>query len=133
MPNRDEHLRIAGTTAATFNAVVDVVSQLREMKTNPGQRFNVGRLAVRTAGSYYLGQLGGILPDEIEPAYHPNHRGIAHSKLALTAVGARIAYTLENNQPFVWMERAVHVGYFSHLEADSRTPKGLPTTGIKFT
>jgi membrane-bound metal-dependent hydrolase YbcI (DUF457 family) len=42
---------------------------------------------VETLGGIVGGYLGGLVPDGLEPALHPNHRGIAHSLAALGCLG----------------------------------------------
>lgn len=41
-----------------------------------------------TLGGLWSGRYGGLLPDKIEPAIHPNHRKVAHSVAVTIGVAA---------------------------------------------
>lgn len=73
--------------------------------------------------------VGGLAPDLIEPARHPNHRSLFHS----LACGAGLVYgarqvQLDDRTPDTMKLIIILliVGYVSHLLADALTPKGLP-------
>jgi inner membrane protein len=80
------------------------------------------------------GAIGAKLPDLIEPATHPRHRGHFHSVAAGVGVGVdikRIASSADPNETFP--ERlargavgATGAGYISHLVLDATTPARLP-------
>lgn len=76
-----------------------------------------------------VGAAAGLLPDLIEPAYHPNHRGIFHSVTAAVTLGYG-ATRAWNNPAFSQNDRMGvvlgYVAYLSHLLADSQTPKSIP-------
>lgn len=75
-----------------------------------------------------VGMIGGLLPDLLEPAIHPNHRRFFHS-YAATALLARESSCFPNTQIPAETRAAIHLislGFLSHLAADAHTPKGLP-------
>jgi membrane-bound metal-dependent hydrolase YbcI (DUF457 family) len=76
-----------------------------------------------------VGMIGGLLPDILEPAIHPNHRRFFHS-YAATALLAHANHHVSRNTEIPAEGRAavhlISLGFFSHLTADSQTPKGLP-------
>ncbi len=70
------------------------------------------------------GIAGAILPDKLEPAFHPNHRSIFHSVTA----GGGVALTLKMLNIHSDLKYPVYAflwGYGSHLVLDARTPKSL--------
>jgi membrane-bound metal-dependent hydrolase YbcI (DUF457 family) len=88
-----------------------------------------GALASTAAGAVFA-----CLPDIIEPALHPNHRGLFHS---CAAIGA-ISYASERIVGSVGLTQDARMGvsvfsaaYISHLLIDAMTPKGLPLLGIR--
>jgi inner membrane protein len=76
-----------------------------------------------------VGMIGGLLPDLLEPAIHPNHRQFFHS-YAATALLAHANHHVAKNVQLPADARAgihlISLGFFSHLAADAHTPKGLP-------
>ena len=82
--------------------------------------------------SVVLGILGGMLPDILEPATHPNHRQFFHGLLLIAVVfyGREKLYQLLELTP---QQRGLFdsllAGYSSHLYLDGLTPKGLPLGG----
>ncbi len=76
-----------------------------------------------------VGMVGGLVPDLLEPAFHPNHRQFFHS-LAASALLVKANHHISQNEQIPAEARgAVHLlslGYLSHLAADGQTPKGLP-------
>jgi membrane-bound metal-dependent hydrolase YbcI (DUF457 family) len=80
-------------------------------------------------GSGAIAVLGGLAPDVIEPALHPNHRSLFHSvsggaALVRGAAGAWGSANLSDETKSVLV--LFVIGYVSHLLADASTPKGLP-------
>ncbi|MDX6766874.1 MAG: metal-dependent hydrolase [Candidatus Methylacidiphilales bacterium] len=124
MPNRNEHLIIgaaAGAAAALFMEYLKTIEQ-------PGSAIDWNRVAIWTG----VGTLAAALPDILEPAFNPRHRGPAHSALTFMA-----AFWLLQSD---WLRhhvdpamaeviRAGLMGYLSHLAADATTPMGLPFLG----
>jgi membrane-bound metal-dependent hydrolase YbcI (DUF457 family) len=80
-------------------------------------------------GSLLLGGLGGAFPDILEPAEHPQHRGLFHSEtfLRMLIAGNQKVWAsetlMENNKLLFSL---FSVAYGSHLALDSTTSKGLP-------
>ena len=76
-----------------------------------------------------VGMVGGLVPDLLEPAVHPNHRRFFHSVTA-GALLAHVNHKVSQNTEMPSEARAaIHLmflGFLSHLTADSQTPKGLP-------
>ena len=117
MPRRYQHIIIGASTAVAAN----ILMQLRESEDQ-----KIDPTEVLLAG--FFGVLGGVLPDIIEPAINPNHRGFYHSYLTMGGVGYSVAG--KHTEKWSRLSRSVivslGVGYISHLVADSTTPKGLP-------
>ncbi len=86
-----------------------------------------------TLGGVVLSGLGGLasgcLPDLIEPASHPNHRGRFHSATAGGILGyfdykAMTYDKLGDDERLAIL--VLSAGYFSHLILDALTPGSLP-------
>lgn len=106
MPNRPTHLAagaLAGAAVALFHP------ELAHLP--PDRRMLVG------AG---LGGLGGVLPDLLEPAETPSHRGTAHS---LASLGFMSRTAFQGCHPALAILLS---GFISHLFLDASTPAGLP-------
>jgi inner membrane protein len=76
-----------------------------------------------------VGAVVGLLPDALEPAVNPNHRGLVHSYACagfLSYCTKRIWEdpALSRDQKMQWT--ICSLAYLSHLFADGQTPKGLP-------
>lgn len=82
-------------------------------------------------GCIAVGTAGALLPDLIEPAITPNHRGFAHS-VAVGAALIRFATDRCGAQNRAWDEfrkmlcASATAGYLSHLVADGCTARSLP-------
>jgi membrane-bound metal-dependent hydrolase YbcI (DUF457 family) len=116
MANAKTHILIAGAAGVAAYAVY-CRYQGREFKL------------VDALGSAAIAVVGGIAPDVVEPALHPNHRSLFHSvtggaALVQSARGAWRSTTLPAETKFVLV--LLLIGYVSHLLADAATPKGLP-------
>lgn len=84
-----------------------------------------GKIVAKTVVGAVAGALAARLPDILEPATHPNHRGTAHS----IAVLLGITFALVNrypNHPLSILIKPALAGYGSHLVLDARTPKRIP-------
>lgn len=80
-------------------------------------------------GSIILGGFAGVLPDLIEPATNPNHRGFFHSiaLLAMLAQGNQKMWETQNlteNQKLAISLFSAAFG--SHLISDSSSARGIP-------
>ncbi|HXN25208.1 MAG TPA: metal-dependent hydrolase [Candidatus Dormibacteraeota bacterium] len=76
-----------------------------------------------------VGMVGGLLPDLLDPAIHPNHRRFFHSYAATALLAHANRHVSQNAQMPAETRAAIHLislGFFSHLAADAHTPKGLP-------
>lgn len=117
MPRACQHFVIAGLAGAT----VDCLIQWEAMSANPEATFDVGELLLCAVGAGFA----GWVPDLLEPATNPNHRGVCHS----VAAGFAVAWALSgrHTERLPWALRLLMlmgvVGYGSHLLADAMTPK----------
>lgn len=84
---------------------------------------------LETALAAGVGAIGGLVPDLLEPALHPNHRQFFHSYVASGLLVVANHHVLRNREIDPALRAAVHLGslgFASHLLADAGTPKGLP-------
>jgi len=91
---------------------------------DPNTDFPWGQLAVNMG----LGLAFASLPDWIEPATNPNHRGFFHSLTGAGLVGYAMFGKHTNNIDVNSMDylRSIGFSFLSHLVADATTPKSLP-------
>lgn len=113
-------------THAKFGAIAGGVTYIGMCKVYEHQP-NIGELAVCVVASI----LAAAVPDLLEPAFTPNHRGLAHSLTTLTLISGLLAQHFcadhERAEAFKKILLAcLGVGYITHLLADARTPRGLP-------
>ena len=112
----ETHLVVGGFLAALDN-ILDSIRNNREINL------------LELVSSALVGAGAGVLPDLIEPATNPNHRGFFHS---IAISGAPLNYLrttpVDTAQvdPQRWIKRAITIGYLSHLGLDGTTPQGLP-------
>lgn len=121
MPNRKTHA-VAGTAAGIF---VSIYEYHEIKKVNPDAQFDLSKLAI----NILAGIAGAIIPDKLEPAYHPNHRSFFHSYTAsggLVFTTNKIKDFLNPYPGFKYTAYAFILGYGSHLILDAGTPKSLP-------
>lgn len=109
---------------ALIGAGVGVVGWLLYCKLldRPAQ---VGEVLLAAGG----GMIGGLLPDVLEPAIHPNHRRFFHSYVATALLAHANRYVSRHMQMPAETRAAIHLvslGFVSHLATDAHTPKGLP-------
>jgi membrane-bound metal-dependent hydrolase YbcI (DUF457 family) len=116
MPSNDEHTLIGG--------LVGLICYLGH-KDYTGTKPSL----LGAASSTILGAAAGSLPDVIEPATSPQHRGLFHS----TSVGLGLTYLLRKvagsetlNREEKLISAILGLGYLSHLSLDSQTSQGLP-------
>lgn len=84
---------------------------------------------LETALAAGIGAIGGLLPDLLEPALHPNHRQFFHSYVAGGFLVVANHHVSERSDVDPALRAALHLGslgFASHLWADAGTPKGLP-------
>ncbi len=119
MPNATTHLILGGATGATVN----IAFQIARMTSKTDTKFDWGELLLCTAA----GGAAGLIPDLLEPATTPNHRGFFHSITAAVLV----AYLISGRHTAKWsvatlaLFSAAGFGYLSHLVADATTPKSI--------
>ena len=82
-------------------------------------------------GCAVVSTAAAMVPDILEPALSPNHRNVAHSLVAGSALLSFAKHRCgadnrdwEELQKILWA--AATSGYLSHLVADASTPRGLP-------
>jgi len=76
-----------------------------------------------------LGGLAALVPDVIEPACNPNHRGTFHSMFLSSLMAIVNKQVITNNDVSDEQKRltvTASAGYLSHLLVDATTRKGLP-------
>jgi membrane-bound metal-dependent hydrolase YbcI (DUF457 family) len=108
-------------------ATVNAVCQWSECWANPNAEFSFGSLALCSLA----GGAAASLPDLLEPAFSPNHRGFFHSltAAALVAYGISGRHTQRLGVLGKMVLWVLGLGYLSHLAADATTPKSLPIFG----
>lgn len=119
MPNALTHIVIGGVAGATVN----VIMQTGRMVAHPSTKFDWGEFGVCVAAA----ASAALLPDLLEPADSPNHRGFFHS----VAMAGIVAFLMSGKHTEKWpwpvklLVCLAGVGYLSHLAADSLTPKSI--------
>jgi membrane-bound metal-dependent hydrolase YbcI (DUF457 family) len=88
----------------------------------PDQRFDFGRAAL-LAG---VGALAASIPDWLEPATSPNHRGFFHSIAVLAVLIWIVTRSTVGVVSIAGLLTVAIMGYISHLAADACTRRGLP-------
>lgn len=130
MPNYKTHNN-SGIYTGLLTGTFFIIERLR-CGENIGIKQGIKFLGIGALGGF----IGATLLDVLEPAYHPNHRDLAHS----FGTGGLICHLLhksltENEQNQRKTEHlffiALGAGYISHLVLDARTKKGLPVL-LKF-
>ncbi|HZQ20448.1 MAG TPA: metal-dependent hydrolase [Terriglobales bacterium] len=120
MANFKTHFIVGAAVGASLN----LMKQSVEKAATPSRDFDWGELLTWTA----VGAGAASLPDLLEPALNPNHRGFFHS----FAIGFLILYAIFGGplQPLQGKLRdylrLTGFGYLSHLALDIVTPMGLP-------
>lgn len=108
---------IFGGAAAGFFYLVDSLRNNKKIQIN------------ELIGSIFIGAGSSLVPDLIEPATNPNHRGIFHSIAISSLPVGYLKYSTDNpdvTDKTRWIKNAVSVGYLTHLALDGMTPKRLP-------
>jgi len=117
--NRKLHLVIGGGLGAVLYWVV----HLNKKSDDHRAKFDWGE----GLGHVAICAIGAMVPDIIEPADSPNHRGFFHSvaagALAIYATKRVLGYnTRRETQRLIFLLAS---GYLSYLAADSTTPKSI--------
>jgi inner membrane protein len=132
MPNAKTHIKIGAAIGLASGAFLNLKEQEKRMAQSQETPFNWREFLIHCALGISTGAAGGILPDLLEPAYHPNHRNICHSLAALTGVGyggIRFAHQNEINPYLKTILVAICASYTSHIILDGNTAKGVPLLG----
>lgn len=132
MPNKKEHQDAARIVGGMIACISNLASQTERQRITGQPAFNFAELLMSVAVGCAVGTVAGILPDTLEPAYHPGHRSVCHSVAAGLVVGIGIKKLNENPsipRPLKTLGNTAGAAYISHLVMDSQTPKGLPILG----
>jgi membrane-bound metal-dependent hydrolase YbcI (DUF457 family) len=108
---------------AATAALADLCSQYLRADGDPNWTIDWGELIATTA----IGSVVGLIPDILEPATSPHHRGVFHSVAsgAIVISICRRGYTEEASPEARMLAVAIAAGYLSHLGADSLTPQSI--------
>lgn len=128
MPNFLKHATTGALVGSLAGLTVGYFDKQKNTAYRKRRKTNAAELLGFIAEGAFVGTIGGILPDIIEPATNPRHRKFFHS---LTTGGTvcyglhRIAKSrLPKNTKRIFTTASL--GYLSHLYLDSNTPIGLP-------
>jgi membrane-bound metal-dependent hydrolase YbcI (DUF457 family) len=119
MPGAKQHF----LTAACVGLAVNAIKQAIQMNLEPARPFDWMEFAAFGA----VGGVVGLVPDMIEPAISPNHRGFFHS----VGCGTALLYATHGPHARNWTDgnrtaaQMLCLAYLSHLVADASTPKGI--------
>jgi len=129
MPNRNEHKKTGGLVGGGVACLSNLAAQTMRQQQGQQQTINVGELLITSAIGYAIGSVGGILPDVLEPAYHPGHRSTCHSLAAGVAIAIGLSKLNKSSKLSGNVKSVATVagaGYLSHLLLDSQTAARLP-------
>ncbi len=132
MANFRKHLE-TGAKAGTFvGCIFYIIQYIKAKNRNPLYVFNFGEFLKTMLIGTGLGAISGILPDKMEPATNPNHRGFFHSYLFWFTAGFVTLIILLGKFKTIWkfIASCLFAGYSSHLVLDSKSTKSLPIHGI---
>ena len=129
MPNSRAHIKAGALTAAVIAFASNIRKQQELVNNGFQKQIDLKSTLVQSAVHSFIGAVGGVLPDLLEPADHPCHRKIAHSWAVVLSL-PRICYAIDTNQDLNVEQREILkslvYGYGSHLVLDSTTSKSLP-------
>lgn len=128
MPNKKTHILVGCTAGALTGAYDSYARQQNDIELGRKQSLDIIELIGESLFGLFGGYIGGRLPDIIEPAYNPHHRGTAHSfSTALILIYANNRVKKSNWHPCVKaLVRGHNNGYLSHIALDSQTPMSVP-------
>lgn len=121
MPDRRQHRR----DGAVMGGLVGFFSALNKTQTPA-----LADVLTQVLVGIGIGAAGARLPDVLEPANTPDHRGCFHSAeiaMALTPIALRTYRDSQWKQAMLVFGAPAVAGYLVHLLADARTPAGLPS------
>lgn len=135
MANRKTHIQAGAVVGAACN----LAWQLAKLYTSGDKPHNLFSALRRVDYWEVAGfaAVGGFvfacLPDVLEPATSPFHRGFFYS----VSCGGAVTFGAFGNHSEEWEPedrmkvRTMALSYLSHLALDSRTPMGLPLLGLR--
>jgi inner membrane protein len=106
MPNRSTHIATGAGVGAVVALFLPGLSHLHPLE--------------RMIWGGGISAIGAAVPDILEPADSPSHRGFAHSYAVL---GGSLRGSIGEINPILALLLA---GYASHLVLDASTPASLP-------
>ena len=125
MPNFKQHVVTGLAVGATLNAL----TQWTDRRDDPGKRFDWGEFFLCSSAA----GLGATLPDFLEPADSPNHRGFFHS-IALVVLIVCLLSNGWTGRFSTLLRRALFMfgaGYISHILLDATTPRSVALFGLR--
>jgi membrane-bound metal-dependent hydrolase YbcI (DUF457 family) len=134
MANKTEHIRAGAIVGGACN----LAWQLSKLCASKEPRSFFDALCRvnywEVAGFAVIGGVVfGCLPDLLEPANSPCHRGLFHS----VGCGGAVFYGAFGTHTEAWESedrmkiRSMALSYLSHLYLDSKTPMSLPVLGLR--
>jgi len=128
MPNKKEHLEFSATTVATISALQSAKLEFEKKNLDSNYKINYLKVFLDLVKGAGIGAFFGILPDILEPATNPHHRGFFHSAafIGVLIYGYYQFSKSDFNPEFKKYLRLAIIGYLGHLGLDSTTPYGLP-------
>ncbi len=124
MPRQREHAR-DGALVGGYAGLIEAIAR-QHGGTRP---LSMSELAGRVVVGAGLGAVAASLPDLLEPADSPNHRGLFHSAiLGAGLISALVATSSKNGgkTSLLALTAPAVAGYVAHLAKDSQTPQGIP-------
>jgi len=119
MPNAPAHF-VIGSLAG---GAISVGLQLHRAVICRDSKFDIGEVFI-CAG---IAGAAAMVPDILEPAITPNHRGFFHS----LTMAVLVAYFISGKHTKNWSAKMALLigvagfGFLSHLAADATTPKSI--------
>jgi len=128
MPCRARHLKIGILVGAIGGGAYSAVRQYQELQRHPQEEFDIAEVLRGAAKGGTAGGVGAAIPDILESAITPNHRGVFHSApLLIVFVLIAVGIFERSKSALMGLVFSFVLGYISHLWADCKTPQGLPT------
>lgn len=128
MPRAKTHVKTGFFVGFLFGGLVSLLKQLSDKHYEADKKMNWIGVVVWGCIGGVISAIFSLLPDMLEPAYTPNHRGFFHSYtvLGLLALALfKIDQSIDLNLARKSLTFCAIIGYGSHLILDSKTPAGL--------
>jgi len=127
MPNRKTHDFYGGIAGFAVGSLFNLIIQLSKIKNNKQKKFDWGDFLMYGFSGGALGTIASRLPDKIEPARHPNHRGFFHSYTTAGLITFGLFNISKRNSKFRTIFYTIGAGYLSHILLDIYlSKKGVP-------